>query len=131
MWTSNNLVILVLHVFLEIFNVPLSLHLEPVVRANAAQGLVVVLNCIYIVLSLLYRAFQLDRLLQLLVHHISLPFLSLLLSLLVLLVVRDVLLHYVPVDVLHLLLLSFLLLGVVVYHVLKVVVQIHLLLLRM
>jgi hypothetical protein len=62
-WTSDDGVILILHVFLEIFNVPLSLHLDAVVGAHASQGLVVVLDYINIAFSLLYGSFQLDGLL--------------------------------------------------------------------
>jgi hypothetical protein len=110
--------------FLEIFYILLPLHLDAVVRAYPPEGFIIILNCINIIFSLLYSSFQLDRLIQLLVHHISLPSFSLLLSFLVLFIIGDVFLDNIGIDVLHLLLLGFFLLVVIIYHILEVTVQV-------
>ena len=72
---------------------------------------------------------QLDRLTQFLIHHVSLPHLSLTLCLHILLIVGAILLDQLLVKLLGLLVLKVLLVGVVVDDVLEVLVKLlHLLL---
>jgi len=127
---SHLVVVVILHVFLEDFDLSLPLHLLIVVRADPIQAFVVVLQAVDGSLAVLQLVLQVDRVTQLLVHEVPLHLLAVGLGPQEFLIVVGVLGDELLVDVADMLLHHIPLVAVVVYYVLKRVVQVELLLVR-
>lgn len=86
-WAGYLLRILLLRLLLPHFDGHLSALLLSVVFSDPTKALIVILNLVYLHFPLSYLLFEIDRLLELLIHHIPLPFLSLILGFQVLVVI--------------------------------------------
>lgn len=121
-WTMNLVLVSVLLLALVLFNPCLFLLLEVVVLSNSTKAFVVVGHSVDASFFITDGILELNRLFQLLIHHISLPMLPFSLCFQVCVIIVQISLDNILIDITLFALYSILLLIIVSNYILKVVI---------